>query len=95
MADEVPGMFINIAGIPLPKDPPVNIAVKNSMASRKLMYSVAGKKIAIAIEICRPGIAPNTSPMMMPGNTYSHGPIEENSSSLPAAIAEKSNIGSS
>jgi hypothetical protein len=45
----------------------------------KSMYSVIGKKIAIAIEICRPGMAPKTSPITMPGTTTSHGDALEKS----------------
>ena len=35
MAVEVPGMFINMAGTPPPKLPPVKMAVRNSMACMK------------------------------------------------------------
>ena len=55
--DYVPGMFIRIAGILPPKLPPVKIEVRNSMACMKSIYRVTGRKIAMAIDICKPGTA--------------------------------------
>ena len=69
MADEAPGIFIKMAGIPPPKLPPVKMAVRNSIACMKSIYSVMGRKIAMAMEICKPGTAPNSSPINRPGTT--------------------------
>ncbi len=62
-----------------PKPPPVNMPVKKSMASTKSIYNVIGRKTAIAIEICSPGIAPKTRPTRMPGMTISQGEALEKS----------------
>ena len=64
-------MFINTAGMLPPKLPPVKIAVRNNIACMKSMYTVMGRKMAIAIDICSPGMAPNTRPIKMPGITMS------------------------
>ena len=65
--DDVPGMFIRIAGILPPKLPPVKIEVRNSMACMKSIYRVTGRKIAMAIDICKPGTAPKSNPIRIPG----------------------------
>ena len=65
--EDVPGIFIRIAGILPPKLPPVKMEVRNSMACMKFIYRVAGRKIAIAMDICNPGTAPNNNPIRIPG----------------------------
>ena len=92
MAEDVPGIFIKIAGILPPNVPPVNIAVKNSMACIKLIYRVTGKNIAIAIDICSPGIAPKIKPISMPGITISQGVKLLKSKFRPLLSASKSII---
>ena len=69
MEDEVPGIFIRMAGILPPKPPPVKIAVRNNISSIKSIYRVSGRKIAIAMDICKPGIATKIKPIKMPGIT--------------------------
>jgi hypothetical protein len=67
MDEEVPGIFMRIAGILPPKLPPVKMEVRNNIACIKSIYSVTGRKIAMAIDIWRPGIAPNNKPIKIPG----------------------------
>ena len=48
--------------------------------------------MAMAMEICRPGTAPNISPSRMPGMTMSHGLKSLNSSESPALRASISSM---
>ena len=82
-------MFMSMAGMLPPKLPPVNIAVRKSIACMKSRYRVIGKKTAMAIEICNPGMAPNTRPIRIPGTTTSQGVALENSMSIAPASASK------
>lgn len=56
------------------------------------MYSVAGRNTAMAIEIDRPGIAPKTRPMTMPGGTTSQAMMSPPRSCSAPVNAERSSI---
>ena len=92
IADEVPGIFINIAGMLPPKPPPVNMAVRKSIACMKSIYRVIGRKIAMAIDICSPGMAPKINPIKIPGTTTNHGDAFEVSISKADCTAGQSII---
>jgi hypothetical protein len=47
------------------------------------MYKVRGRKMAIAIDICKPGIAPKIKPINMPGTTINHNEGSEKSKVKP------------
>src|SRR5690606_36392087 len=94
-AEDVPGIFIRIAVTPPPNMPPVKMEVRNSIAVRKSKASVAGRKMAMAMEVCRPGMQPKTSPIRRPTGTTSHGCQEELRRSRAPATAEKSIIDAS
>ncbi len=62
----VPGIFIKIADIRPPENPPIYTPISNASPSDITILKVIGKNNAIAIVVERPGIAPKIRPTMTP-----------------------------
>ena len=73
---------MRIAGIAHPNPPPVNIAVKNRIAGKNSMCRVRGRNIAIPIDIDKPGIVPNISPINIPGGTTAQASVSSDNKAM-------------